>query len=333
MSAFRGFGTTTYSEEPDTTANVSNYLGLPSSTGSMQRNSLTLNPYGGEYKPPTNKSAAAPAPLAKAPAKAQAKEVVPDKNIEQEWNSSRNSGIRTSLNDAMKMGMTTVTNLSQASANLSQDELAAKKEEYKNRDKYWLDPTLNIQPEIEDYVTDLPSETQALLDGTMTGNMLGEDTAGSNAALGVLSVGASGFFDNKKQASYIMSKSGERAIEGASAGWVGAIVGGLEGIVEGALTWSDAEKKDKEAAKAAKRQYLKDLEVWQIKRNKMILDANNAYNAQRYSDMVTKYQADKAEKVQRKADAKAFRQSMVETLQNNTAAKYAAQQKFLSIGR
>jgi hypothetical protein len=234
-------------------------------------------------------------------------------------NAADTGGVQASLKKGADYATEFIGSQAQANANMAANDYTQKIEEWKAQGKYWFDPNANLMPDLQSYLQEMPSAKDAMAGTTMTGEMLGQDTTASNAALGVMSLGISGAFDDKQQAAHILSKSGERAVEGAGmGGWVGAIVGGVVGIVEGAFGWAEADKQDKEARKAAVAEYDRKMKEWTYLRNKRLLDQKNQYEAARRGARVAKRESDKQEKETantKKANAiTQRRQQMIEAL-------------------
>lgn len=204
-------------------------------------------------------------------------------------------------------------------------DYAQKMAEYKDQGKYWFDPNATLEPDLDKYLSEMPSAVDALAKTTITGEMLGEGTSASNAALGIMSLGISGAFDDKQEAAHILSKSGERALEGlAVGGWVGAIVGGVAGIVEGVFGWKDAEQQDKENKKRALSEYEKKLKEWQALRAKRIADYNSQLAAQQFQNRMAASEKRKLEEKEEKTDAAQRRKQMAAAIMNAGSASAAS---------
>lgn len=198
-----------------------------------------------------------------------------------------------------------------------QRELAALKQK-----KYWWDPNYDVRPELEEYMEDVPSVRDKLIDSTMTGGAMGGGAA-----------------------EFAHHKGGQRALQGASigamaGGWgapIGAIVGGVVGLVEGFFTWGNAQEKDKEVRRRQEREYERDLKKWEAQREKLIDDRNRQLRQLQTQGTIRHAQQKEAEKEQEEANTMYQRHQkrlqMIATLKNAAQMQQQRRKQLDSLSR
>ena len=164
-----------------------------------------------------------------------------------------------------------VAEYSRANANLAQDEYSQDMADWQSR--YWFDPSSDLKPDIEKYMSRMPSKTEALSKGTLSGGQL----SGSSAE-------------------YILNKGGEGALFGSSMGWIGTIAGAAVGVIEGIFSWNGAVEVDKKNKAKALAQYEDDLRKWTFARNDRIIKENKELLARQKLERIENREKDEAKK-------------------------------------
>lgn len=198
-----------------------------------------------------------------------------------------------------------------------QRELAALQQK-----KYWWDPNYDVRPELEEYMEDVPSARDKLIDSTLTGGKMGGGAA-----------------------EFAHHKGGQRALQGASigamvGGWgapIGAVVGGVVGLIEGFFTWGEAKDKDKEVRRKQRRQYERDLKKWKAQREKLVADRNRQLRQLQIQGTIGRAQQKEAEERQEEADTMYRRHQkrlqMIATLKNAAQMQQQYHQQLASLSR
>ena len=196
------------------------------------------------------------------------------------------SGERLAL--ARQIGTQIVDNIVAQKANVAANEYSSNMAKWREEGKYWFDPNSDLQPDIDEYLSNMPSVTDSLLESHLGSGA--DAKGGSRGAIAGIASGnifspifsAAGNENAAKAASHIFHKGGERALQGtAMGGWVGAIVGGAVGIVEGIFGWQSAKEEDEKNKKEALRAYERDLAKWTEQRSQKISAINSAMAGQR----------------------------------------------------
>ena len=186
-----------------------------------------------------------------------------------------------------------VAEYSRANANLAQDEYSQDMADWQSR--YWFDPSSDLKPDIEKYMSRMPSKTEALSKGTLSGGQL-SDSSGGQAGLAIGTLGISELMGDKKQAEYIWNKGGEGALSGSSVGWIGTIAGAAVGVIEGIFSWNGAVEVDKKNKAKALAQYEDDLRKWTFARNDRIIKENKELLARQKLERIENREKDEAKK-------------------------------------
>lgn len=167
--------------------------------------------------------------------------------------------------DVSGIGKGVVSSLAQQYADRAEQEYNKNMADWEAQGKYWFDPNRDLKPDIEAYLNEMPTQTEMLSKGNKADSPV-------VAAIDPASYIAQQAGGNK--AGYIARQGAKGALKymgsGGSYGWIGAIVGGAVGIVEGVLGWSNAESADKEMRKRTLTEYERKLKEWTMKRNTRI---------------------------------------------------------------
>lgn len=242
------------------------------------------------------------------------------------------------LSEGMKAGIgvasNALTGITSALANTSQNQYQNELAEWKSQGKWWFDKNESCFPTFEDYLGDMPSATDSVSEGTLSGGHLSE-SSGGRAGLAIATGGLSGLMKNKKQAEYIWNKGGEGAAQGASAGgWVGAIVGGAVGIIQGVFGWGSAEEKDRKEKEKAYKEWKRRLKEWTYQKNKeatatqAIATEANLKDIQNTTEIG--YQRKQEQKQIKSSDAQKRYSTIMSILQSTGAFKSAKQNQRMS---
>lgn len=199
---------------------------------------------------------------------------------------SDRSNLMEGLGTIANVGTSVAQQQAQANANMAASEYANDLNYWKDQGKYWFDPNAELMPDLEAYVGQMPSATDALKDSTLLGGV-SEDSTTAQILLnpaGVLG----------EQGTYVGEKAIDRAIEGfaVGGGW-GAVAGAAVGVIEGLFNWSDAQEADKKAKARALAEYDRKVQEWVARRNKQIREQNKIMQTKRL-DMQKNEQAAKA---------------------------------------
>lgn len=215
--------------------------------------------------------------------------------------------LKSKVGTGMQVGGQIISDLSQARAALSTEDYYNELNKWKQMGNYWFDPNSEVEPDIESYLRQMPSKTDALLKGTFTRGAITRNQTGFGIA--GLATGLDPAFglaalvskDKPGMFEYAYHKGGRGALIGtALGGWAGAIVGGVAGLVEGIFTWGSAQKEDEEARKKERAAYERALAEWQAKRKKMIFNKNLNYQQARLNYIRSQRAEEEAEEKQKK---------------------------------
>jgi len=149
-------------------------------------------------------------------------------------------------------------------------------ENYESIKPYWFNPDTDITPTFDEYMKDLPSLEETLnksahwgkkyqtSNGTLDWGTFA-DPGGGTLNLGLQATGM-----KKDKAGYISGGAWEGSTKGfTNSGWVGAIVGGITGAIKAWGNYDSAEKQDKQARSAARREYELRLKEYLAKKEKI----------------------------------------------------------------
>lgn len=177
---------------------------------------------------------------------------------------------------------------SQAQANMSRNQYNQDYQTWQENGKYWFDPNSDLKPDIDSYMDQMPSSTEALNNQVLTKKVWGGEAA------------------------YIFQKGGEGAATGAMAGGgLGAIAGGLIGVVNGIFSWSAAENEDKQKRKQALAVYEQQLKEWTARRAQRMYNQDVAAEQQKIADANARKAEKKSENAQTAQNIAARRQEIL----------------------
>lgn len=227
---------------------------------------------------------------------------------------------------AAKQAGAAVAETSQAMANLSRNEYESDIRSWLEKGKYWFDPNRDLKPDIDEFMAQMPSSTESLSQGTMTGGNL-DNTKGGRAAHSVVEptgfllekiVTAGGRNSEWKGAGeYIGNKAGQGAAAGAGSGWQGAVIGAVIGMVEGIFTWGSAVAEDKKRKAEALAEYRRQLKEWTINRNKRLSQQANIEYQNRMALTDKRKAAEKSGKAEKANNAISRRNQIASLLMNS----------------
>ena len=227
--------------------------------------------------------------------------------------------------DYARAGIETVSQLSDVQAQLAQEKRAADLERWQQEGKWWFDPNRNVEPDLDQYMSSMPSATGALSEGLLIGGIHDENEVAGYFLNPIAAIATKAGAD-PNMASYVSEEGGYGALEGfAAGGWIGAIVGGAVGVLKGVFGWESAVEEDKAAKKRARREYERRLKEWQAARNKRINEAQLGYeSARRRGDIARRAELGvraEREKQKRLVTAKEQRQALVDALTGAASAR------------
>lgn len=204
-----------------------------------------------------------------------------------------------------------------ANKNLKQDEFEKDLEYWKSQGKWWFDKNADYAPTFEEFTGEIPSATDSLKDSML---IKADGSAGSNiggAFMNPMAIEGVGSTADK-----ILGKSegfsayvGDSAMQGAmSSGFLGGIVGAIEGV----MSWDSAQAADAKEKKRAYEEYKKQLKEWTIQKNKVNDQMKASATEDRLADIRKTaeigYQRKEKEKEQKKQSAAESRQAMIDAL-------------------
>jgi len=257
--------------------------------------------------------------------------MVPD---EANTNSS-GSGWKTAMSTIQK----TADSIGKAQQNLARTEYEGDVAKWEEKGKYWFDVNANLKPDLEKYMASMPSSIDALKEGSWVtslqdgntdtageylssvfinpaGGKSGNDTA--DAILNPLNILEQQGWVDEGMVNYVGGKAAEGAISG---GFVGALIG----IVDGVFSWNSSKDEDAKRKREAQEEYERKLEEWTYNTNKRLMDArtkrdqeieatNTAYREKRKAEETTA-------KNQKITDIAAARSNMANALLNAGSVK------------
>jgi hypothetical protein len=168
-----------------------------------------------------------------------------------------------------------------STANVYQSEMS----KWQNEEKYWFNPESDVKPDLEKYMSRMPSQTESLEQGSWM------DQASKGTAGQVLlnPLGKAG-----GEVGYLGAQGGEGAIKGfANGGWIGAIGGAVTSVIKGIFSWSSAKQADVKAKSMALSDYQDALKRWQQNQNKQAA-ASALRTSENYQEQDAKTDAEKA---------------------------------------
>jgi hypothetical protein len=160
----------------------------------------------------------------------------------------------------------TADKANEAKSNMNKDL-----ESWKAKGAYWFDPSYDIVPTFDEYIQGYPSAEKAMLDSQWFGGTNKGKTdqivGGIFNPIGAAVTGASRAAGNTQLANrsgYAVQKGNEGALQGlSSGGWVGAIVGGVLGVVQGFFGYGSAIEDDKKTRQRMLAEYEAKYKNWQ----------------------------------------------------------------------
>lgn len=202
---------------------------------------------------------------------------------------------------------TVASDLMNANSNLSRTEYQNDLAYWEGQGKYWFNPYSDVEPDLESYMDMMPSSTESLEKGTLTGGALGGG-----------------------EAEYVFNKAGQRAVQGSALGPWGAAAGGAIGIVEGLFSWGAAEEEEKKHAKRAQSQFERALKEWTIRKNRRLSSQRQQGYDRRVSEREKREAKEKAKKREKAVGISERRRQMMDVLMNAGNVSKAARQERLA---
>lgn len=182
------------------------------------------------------------------------------------------------LGDALNMAAAGVEGVQSDLALIGRASFENQLAEWRAEGRYWMDPNIDVEPDLDYFMSQMPSAAEGVNQGSMfkggKGGYIGE-----NVASGALSGAAMGTSIN--------------------AGWgtlIGAGVGAVVGLLKGALVYSSAEDEDRSNAKKASKQFRKAQEMYQQRRKNRAMASNRQYDLARREHSLSMLERGKAEK-------------------------------------
>ena len=146
---------------------------------------------------------------------------------------------------------------------LSNDAMASyndKAQTAAQMNKYWFDPNNDVEPNLDQYLKQQPSATEALqktewIKNNTAQNVVGDLFDPGTGALRTIT-GNTGDTEKGKQWGYAQNQGLQGAISGySSGGWVGAIAGTVIGVIKGYFNYGSAMDAYKKRQEEFERQY------------------------------------------------------------------------------
>jgi len=199
---------------------------------------------------------------------------------------------------------------------------------WKEQQKMWFDQDSDVAPTFEEYLGNMPSSKEALVEGSLTGLPRTEKVVGgafSGAATGA-GVGAA------------IGSAGGPAGAAAGAGIgaiIGAGVGTLVGAIEAVMSWDAAENLDAKNRERSYNEYKAKLKQWTYAKNKRNQLTKAAFDAKMREERINLKKeaiaAKELKKISQNNTAIQNRNAMVASI--NDIGKYAAMKKAERMGR
>lgn len=192
-----------------------------------------------------------------------------------------------------------VDSMVQAGKNMARNEYESDMRTYLEQGKYWFDPNRDLKPDLDEYLSEMPSSVDSLSPGRSAANI------GLIAASG--------------------------AATGASVGgpW-GALIGGGAGLLVGAVeelfSWRSAKEEDRKNEARIKSEYEKKLKEWTIRKNRRLRDMRSQQYERRKAERQNK-KMDKANDTAIKAQALADRRQQIANALMSAGSVSSAHQK------
>jgi len=202
---------------------------------------------------------------------------------------------------AMGIAGSVVGNMAQRKADSATNEYNKMLENWMAQGKYWFDPNSNITPDFDEYIDGMPSSTETAAESHMFGG-IDPNTKGGRSVSNFVNpagAGARALGMDSEKVNYVWGKSSSRAVEemGKTGSPYGLIKGGIIGLIEGFLGWSEAEKQDKRMMKEAHKAYDLKMKQWKEERRlrrKALKTKANAENNARLDRMSSESEQKKA---------------------------------------
>jgi hypothetical protein len=205
---------------------------------------------------------------------------------------SQETGQGTNWKGALTSVQQAADSLSKSQQTLARTEYESDVADWEQKGKYWFNVDSNLKPDLEKYMEGMPSSIDALKEGSWVtslqdgntdtageylssvfinpaGGKSGNDTA--DAILNPLNILEQQGWVDEGMVNYVGGKAAEGAISG---GFVGALIG----IVDGVFSWNSSKDEDAKRKKAAQEEYERKLQEWTFATNKRLADAATARN-------------------------------------------------------
>jgi len=229
--------------------------------------------------------------------------------------------------------------IGKAQQNLARTQYENDVAEWEQKGKYWFDVNSNLKPDLEKYMEGMPSSVDSLKEGSWVTSLQdgNTDTAGeylssvfinpaggksgndvADAILNPLNILEQAGWVDEGMVNYVGGKAAEGAIGG---GFVGAIIG----VIDGIFSWNSAKKEDAKRKKAAQEEYERKLQEWTYNTNKRLADAHTKRNQEIEATSAAYRDKRKAEakedKRQKISDIASVRKEMATALLNAGSVK------------
>lgn len=208
----------------------------------------------------------------------------------------------------VKAGASSLANLNSAMGNVAVNQFNQDTANWNAMaNRYWLNPSSDVRPDLDALLSAQPSRVQSLQSGQLTGGAVTKwGPAGVALASGLNPIGGiaevAGGEKWRGVAEYSGNKAGQRALEGLSAGWQGAIAGAIIGAIEGIWTWGQATKEDAATKRQAQAEFEAAMKEWTTRRNKARAERRSAdYARKKQEEEIKKAKKSSAARTKREA--------------------------------
>jgi len=211
----------------------------------------------------------------------------------------------------LQTAQNTIGALADTKKNLTYNEQQDDLRVWQEKGKYWFDPNLDLKPDIDKYVAQMPRELDSIEQGSLVAPLSGKPGTAQNVFVSGLNPAAfktdneviSNVINPLNLFDYLAGDGfanyvGARAAEG---GLSGGPAGALIGVVEGLFSWFSAKDADEKRERQTRADAEEALKQWSVNRNKRLAAQRKELYDQRKAERDT--QDAKEEKKSNKSEA------------------------------
>jgi hypothetical protein len=201
-------------------------------------------------------------------------------NNQEQASTNNRTNIGSTIQGAAGIASDVITTYTNDKAVQARENMNSDLESWKAKGAYWFDPNYDIVPTFDEYIQGYPSAEKALQDSQLLSGTGADVVAGfgdpGNTLVGTV------FGIDKNKMRYAQNKELTGAISGyAAGGWVGAIAGGVIGLIQGFFGYGNAVEEDKKARQQKLAEYKAKYDAYKAAKRKQQEDRQaNAYRDQ-----------------------------------------------------